>query len=199
MPDLPRWSCYSGTEPLVVRPTTNFILVGERTNITGSKRFARLIKEGNFEAAVKVAREQVQNGANILDVNMDADLIDGKEAMARFLNLLANEPVLAKVPIMVDSSKWEIIEEGLRHLQGKGIVNSISLKEGEDVFRERAATVWSRSPLKPPKPSGRPALGWQLTCVRQMPDRVSTCGRIRSTPTAQLRPTLRASKCDTEM
>src|SRR5207237_5452298 len=119
VPDLPPYSYYCGDEVLVVRPETNFIMVGERCNITGSLKFKRLIKEGNFDAAIDIAREQVSNGANILDVNMDADLIDGKEAMARFLNLLANEPELTKVPIMVDSSKWEIIEEGLKHLQGK--------------------------------------------------------------------------------
>ena len=107
-------------------------MVGERCNITGSLKFKRLIKEGDFDAAIAVARQQVEGGANILDVNMDADLIDGKEAMTRFLHLLANEPDLSRVPIMVDSSKWEIIEAGLKCLQGKGIVNSISLKEGED-------------------------------------------------------------------
>jgi len=132
---------YCGDEVLTIRPETNFVMVGERCNITGSLRFKRLIKDGNFDAAIAVAREQVQNGANILDVNMDADLIDGKEAMTRFLHLLANEPDLAKVPIMVDSSKWEIIEAGLKCLQGKGIVNSISLKEGEDKFLEQARLV----------------------------------------------------------
>jgi 5-methyltetrahydrofolate--homocysteine methyltransferase len=141
VPDLPHYAHYSGNEVLTVRPETNFVMVGERCNITGSLKFKRLIKDGNFEAAIAVAKEQVQNGANILDVNMDADLIDGKEAMARFLNLLAAEPDLAKVPIMIDSSKWEIIEEGLKHLQGKGIVNSISLKEGEAKFLEQARLV----------------------------------------------------------
>jgi 5-methyltetrahydrofolate--homocysteine methyltransferase len=140
VPDLPDWSYYSGDEVLVVRPETNFVMVGERCNITGSLKFKRLIKEGNFEAAVKVAREQVQNGANILDVNMDADLIDGEEAMTRFLRLLANEPDL-HVPIMIDSSKWSVIEAGLKCLQGKGIVNSISLKEGEAKFLETARLV----------------------------------------------------------
>jgi 5-methyltetrahydrofolate--homocysteine methyltransferase len=141
VPDLPHYSTYCGDEALVVRPETNFVMIGERCNITGSLRFKRLIKEGNYEAAIAVAREQAQNGANILDINMDADLIDGKEAMARFLNLIAAEPDLARVPIMVDSSKWEIIEEGLKHLQGKGIVNSISLKEGEEKFLEQARLV----------------------------------------------------------
>ncbi len=141
VPRLPHYSYFCGDEVLVVRPETNFVMVGERCNITGSLRFKRLIKEGNFDAAIAVARDQVQNGANILDVNMDADLIDGKEAMTRFLMLLANEPDLAKVPIMVDSSKWEVLEAGLKCLQGKGIVNSISLKEGEDKFLEQARLV----------------------------------------------------------
>ncbi|MCS7044960.1 MAG: methionine synthase, partial [Gemmataceae bacterium] len=140
-PELPAWSYFCGDEVLVVRPETNFVMIGERCNITGSAKFKRLIKEGNFEAAIAIAREQVQNGANILDVNMDADLIDGKEAMTRFLRLLANEPELAKVPIMIDSSKWEIIEAGLQCLQGKGIVNSISLKEGVDKFLEQARLI----------------------------------------------------------
>src|SRR4029077_9947025 len=109
VPDLPPYSYYCGNEVLTVRPETNFVMIGERCNITGSLKFKRLIKEGNYDAAIAVAREQVQNGANILDVNMDADLIDGKEAMTRFLYLLANEDDIAKVPIMVDSSKWEII------------------------------------------------------------------------------------------
>jgi 5-methyltetrahydrofolate--homocysteine methyltransferase len=141
VPDLPAWSYYSGDEVLVVRPETNFVMIGERCNITGSAKFKRLIKDNNFDAAIAVAREQVQNGANILDVNMDADLIDGKEAMTRFLHLLANEPDLAKLPIMIDSSKWEIIEAGLKCLQGKGIVNSISLKEGVDKFLEQARLI----------------------------------------------------------
>ncbi len=141
IPNLPGWSYFSGNEVLVVRPETNFVMVGERCNITGSLKFKRLIKEGQFDAAIKIARDQVEGGANILDVNMDADLIDGKEAMTRFLHLLATEPNLAKVPIMVDSSKWEILEAGLKCLQGKGIVNSISLKEGEEKFLEQARLV----------------------------------------------------------
>ncbi|HEV3118323.1 MAG TPA: homocysteine S-methyltransferase family protein, partial [Gemmataceae bacterium] len=121
VPDLPPWSYFSGTEVLVVRPETNFVMIGERCNITGSLKFKRLIKEGDFEAAIAVAREQVQSGANILDVNMDADLIDGAEAMTRFLRLLAEEadPELARVPLMIDSSKWEVIEAGLKCVQGK--------------------------------------------------------------------------------
>jgi 5-methyltetrahydrofolate--homocysteine methyltransferase len=141
VPDLPRYSYYCGDEVLVVRPETNFVMIGERCNITGSLRFKRLIKEGNYDAAIAVARDQVENGANVIDVNMDADLIDGKEAMARFLNLIAAEPTLAKIPVMVDSSKWEIIEEGLKHLQGRGIVNSISLKEGEEKFLQQAKLI----------------------------------------------------------
>ena len=141
LPDVPDWSFFSGTEPLVIRPDSNFIMVGERTNITGSRRFARLIKESNYEEAVKVAREQVEGGANILDINMDADLIDGKEAMTKFLNLLAGEADIAKVPFMIDSSKWEIIEAGLKCIQGKGIVNSISLKEGVEKFLDQARLV----------------------------------------------------------
>jgi 5-methyltetrahydrofolate--homocysteine methyltransferase len=141
IPNLPGWSYFSGTETLVVRPETNFVMVGERCNITGSLKFKRLIKEGDFDAAIAVARQQIEGGANMLDVNMDADLIDGKEAMTRFLHMLANEPDLSRVPIMVDSSKWEIIEAGLKCLQGKGIVNSISLKEGEEKFLELARLV----------------------------------------------------------
>ena len=141
LPDLPDWACYSGMEPLVVRPETNFVMIGERTNITGSKRFARLIKEGNFDAALAVAREQVENGANVIDVNMDADLIDSEEAMTRFLNLVSADRSIAKVPIMIDSSKWSVIEAGLKCIQGKGIVNSISLKEGEEKFLAQARLV----------------------------------------------------------
>src|SRR5262249_26212774 len=141
VPDLPAWSYYCGDEVLVVRPETNFVMVGERCNITGSLRFKRLIKEGNYPAAVAVAREQVQNGANILDVNMDADLIEGEEAMTHFLRLLANEPDLSRVPVMIDSSKWSVIEAGLKCVQGKPIVNSISLKDGEEEFLRRARLV----------------------------------------------------------
>jgi 5-methyltetrahydrofolate--homocysteine methyltransferase len=138
VPDLPAWSHFSGTDELTVRPESNFIMIGERTNITGSKKFARLIKDGNFQAALTVARDQVEQGANIIDVNMDADLLDGVETMTRFLNLIATEPDIAKVPIMVDSSKWEILEAGLKCVQGKPIVNSISLKEGEEKFLHQA-------------------------------------------------------------
>jgi 5-methyltetrahydrofolate--homocysteine methyltransferase len=141
VPELPRRSTYSGMEPLVIRPETNFVMIGERTNITGSKRFARLIKSGDYESALVVAREQVENGANIIDVNMDEGLIDGEKAMTRFLNLVSADPSIAKVPVMIDSSKWSVIEAGLKCVQGKSIVNSISLKEGEEKFLEQARLV----------------------------------------------------------
>ncbi len=131
----------SGLEPLVISPDTNFVNIGERTNVTGSKRFLRLIKEERFEDALSVALDQVRGGAQILDVNMDEAMIDGKEAMVTFLNLIASEPDISRIPIMIDSSKWEIIEAGLKCLQGKGIVNSISLKEGEHKFLEQAQKV----------------------------------------------------------
>ncbi len=128
----------AGLEPLVVRPETNFLNVGERTNVTGSKKFARLIRENNYEEALSVARQQVESGAQILDVNMDDALLDGEKAMQTFLNLLQAEPDIAKIPIMIDSSKFSIIEAGLQCVQGKCIVNSISLKEGEEKFIEQA-------------------------------------------------------------
>ncbi|HVG11496.1 MAG TPA: methionine synthase [Flavisolibacter sp.] len=130
----------SGLEPLVVRPESNFVNVGERTNVTGSKKFARLIRENKYEEALSVARQQVENGAQILDVNMDDALLDGVKAMTDFLNLLQAEPDIARIPIMIDSSKFEIIEAGLKCVQGKCIVNSISLKEGEEKFIEQAVT-----------------------------------------------------------
>ncbi|MCY7423113.1 MAG: methionine synthase [Chitinophagaceae bacterium] len=128
----------SGLEPLVVRPETNFINVGERTNVTGSKKFARLIRDNQYEAALSVARQQVESGAQVLDVNMDDALLDGVEAMTTFLNLLQAEPDIARIPIMIDSSKFSIIEAGLKCVQGKCIVNSISMKEGEEKFIEQA-------------------------------------------------------------
>ena len=128
----------AGLEPLVIRPETNFVNVGERTNVTGSKKFARLIKEEKYEEALSVARQQVENGAQILDVNMDDALLDGEAEMVKFLNLLQSEPDIAKIPIMIDSSKFSIIEAGLKCVQGKCIVNSISLKEGEEKFIEQA-------------------------------------------------------------
>ncbi len=128
----------SGLEPLVIRPETNFVNVGERTNVTGSKKFARLIKENKYEEALSVARQQVENGAQVLDVNMDDALLDGVLAMTTFLNLVQSEPDIAKIPIMIDSSKFEIIEAGLKCVQGKCIVNSISMKEGVEKFIEQA-------------------------------------------------------------
>jgi len=128
----------AGLEPLVVRPETNFVNIGERTNVTGSKKFARLIRENLYEEALSVARQQVESGAQVLDVNMDDALLDGKLAMVTFLNLLQSEPDIARIPIMIDSSKFEIIEAGLKCVQGKCIVNSISLKEGEAKFLEQA-------------------------------------------------------------
>ena len=128
----------AGLEPLVVRPETNFVNVGERTNVTGSKKFARLIREDKYEEALSVARQQVENGAQILDVNMDDALLDGEKAMTTFLNLLQAEPDIAKIPIMIDSSKFNIIEAGLKCVQGKCIVNSISMKEGEEKFIDQA-------------------------------------------------------------
>jgi 5-methyltetrahydrofolate--homocysteine methyltransferase len=128
----------AGLEPLVVRPETNFVNVGERTNVTGSKKFARLIRENKYEEALSVARQQVESGAQVLDVNMDDALLDGVKAMTTFLNLLQSEPDIARIPIMIDSSKFEIIEAGLKCVQGKCIVNSISMKEGEEKFIEQA-------------------------------------------------------------
>ncbi len=128
----------SGLEPLIVRPETNFINVGERTNVTGSKKFARLIKDGLYEEALSIARQQVEGGAQIIDVNMDDAMLDGIEAMTTFLNLLQAEPDIAKIPVMIDSSKFEIIEAGLKCVQGKCVVNSISMKEGEEKFIEQA-------------------------------------------------------------
>jgi len=131
-------SLYSGLEKVELTEMTNFVNVGERTNVTGSKRFARLIKEDKMEEALSVALQQVENGAQIIDINMDEGLLDSKNAMIEFVNLIASEPDISKVPIMVDSSKWEVIEAGLQCIQGKGIVNSISLKEGEESFIEQA-------------------------------------------------------------
>jgi 5-methyltetrahydrofolate--homocysteine methyltransferase len=131
----------SGLEPLIVTAESNFVNIGERTNVTGSRAFLRMIKEGDFEAALAVARDQVEGGAQIIDINMDEGMIDGKEAMVKFLNLIASEPEIARVPIMIDSSKWEIIEAGLKCIQGKGVVNSISLKEGTENFIAQAKKI----------------------------------------------------------
>ncbi len=130
----------SGSQPFTQQAGV-YIMIGERTNVAGSPKFAKLVKEGKYEEAVSVARQQVDNGANVIDICMDEGMIDGVQAMTRFLSLLGSEPEVAKVPFMVDSSKWEVIEAGLKQLQGKGIVNSISLKEGEEKFRERARTI----------------------------------------------------------
>ncbi len=131
----------SGSLPYNLTKASNFLMIGERTNVAGSPKFAKLIKDDHLEEAVAIARQQVENGANVIDVCMDEGLIDGVAMMSKFLTLLQTEPEVAKVPIMVDSSKWEVIEAGLKCLQGKGIVNSISLKEGEEAFKERAATI----------------------------------------------------------
>jgi len=131
----------SGLEPFTITPESLYVNVGERTNVTGSARFARLIKEGDYDAALAVARQQVESGAPIIDINMDEGMLDSKEAMVTFLNLIASEPDISRVPIMIDSSKWEVIEAGLKCIQGKGIVNSISMKEGEEKFIEQAKLV----------------------------------------------------------
>ncbi|WP_322550818.1 vitamin B12 dependent-methionine synthase activation domain-containing protein [Flavobacterium psychraquaticum] len=131
----------SGLEPLIINPESNFINVGERTNVTGSRKFLRLIKDEKYSEALAVAREQVEGGAQIIDINMDEGMLDGVYAMTKFLNLIASEPDIARVPVMIDSSKWEIIEAGLKVIQGKGIVNSISLKEGETTFKHHAKLI----------------------------------------------------------
>ena len=138
---LERFTQLSGLETLTIRPDSNFIMIGERTNVTGSKRFARLITSANYGEAAAVALDQVRGGANILDVNMDEGMLDSEQAMTRFLNVIATEPEIARLPFMVDSSKWSVLEAGLKCLQGKGIVNSISLKEGEADFLSKARTI----------------------------------------------------------
>ncbi|PWN06799.1 methionine synthase [Rhodohalobacter mucosus] len=140
-PDVNPYLRLSGLEPLVVRPDTNFVNVGERTNVTGSAKFKRLIKEENYEEALSVARDQVEGGAQIIDVNMDEGLLDSEEVMKDFINLMAAEPDIARIPFMVDSSKWDVLLAGLKTTQGKSVVNSISLKEGEEVFREQARKI----------------------------------------------------------
>lgn len=139
-PDVPPMKL-SGLEPVSIGPGSLFVNIGERTNVTGSKAFARMILAGQFEQALAVARQQVENGAQVIDINMDEAMLDSKAAMVRFLNLIASEPDIARVPIMIDSSKWDVIEAGLRCIQGKGIVNSISMKEGEAEFRRQATLV----------------------------------------------------------
>jgi 5-methyltetrahydrofolate--homocysteine methyltransferase len=141
VPKRPARTRFSGLEPFEIGPDTNFVLVGERTNVTGSARFRRLIESGDYTGAVAVALDQVRGGANLIDVNMDADLLDSEEAMTRFLNLVATEPEIARVPIMVDSSKWTVLEAGLKCVQGKGVCNSMSLKGGEEAFLDQARKV----------------------------------------------------------
>ena len=139
--DCKKYLKLSGLEPLIITPETNFVNVGERTNVTGSRKFLRLIKEEKYEEALDIARNQVEGGAQIIDVNMDEGMLDGVYAMTKFLNLIAAEPDIARVPVMIDSSKWEIIEAGLKVVQGKGVVNSISLKEGEETFIHHAKLI----------------------------------------------------------
>jgi 5-methyltetrahydrofolate--homocysteine methyltransferase len=139
--DCKKYLKLSGLEPLIITPETNFVNVGERTNVTGSRKFLRLIKEEKYEEALDIARNQVEGGAQIIDVNMDEGMLDGVYAMTKFLNLIAAEPDISRVPVMIDSSKWEIIEAGLKVIQGKGVVNSISLKEGEEKFIEYAKKI----------------------------------------------------------
>ncbi|MBT3234590.1 MAG: methionine synthase [Bdellovibrionales bacterium] len=142
IPTPPLATRLSGLEPLNIYPgQRNFLMVGERTNVTGSPKFSRLIQEGNFDGALALARQQVESGANILDINFDHALLDGVQNMQRFLRLIASEPTIARVPIMIDSSKWEVLAEGLKCLQGKGVVNSISLKDGEELFLQRAQVI----------------------------------------------------------
>jgi 5-methyltetrahydrofolate--homocysteine methyltransferase len=135
------YSRFSGLEKLTIRPDSTFIMIGERTNVTGSARFAELVRKGDYATALEVALDQVRGGANVLDVNMDEGMLDSEAAMTKFLNLVASEPEIARVPVMIDSSKWTVLEAGLKCLQGKGIVNSISLKEGEEDFLKKARTI----------------------------------------------------------
>src|SRR6202166_1870384 len=131
----------SGLEPLNITPEFGFAVIGERTNITASPKFSKLILAGDFEEALAVARQQVQGGANMLDVNMDEGMIDSEAAMTRFLNLVGSEPEIVRIPIVIDSSKWSVIEAGLKCVQGKAVVNSISLKNGEEEFLRQARLV----------------------------------------------------------
>ena len=131
----------SGLEPLNFRDNLLFVNIGERTNVYGSRKFNRLIREEKYEEALTIARQQIENGAQIIDINMDEGLLDSEMVMEKFLRLIAGEPDISRVPIMIDSSKWSILETGLKNIQGKGIVNSISLKDGEDAFLERAKLI----------------------------------------------------------
>ena len=141
IPKLDSLTKLSGLEPITIRPDSNFVNVGERTNVTGSARFQRFIKEDNYEEALAVAKQQIENGAQIIDVNMDEGLLDSETAMETFLRMIASEPDIAKVPVMIDSSKWSVLEKGLKNLQGKGIVNSISMKEGVEEFKRQANVI----------------------------------------------------------
>ena len=141
IPKLDSLTKLSGLEPVTIRPDSNFVNVGERTNVTGSARFRSLIKEDNYEEAVSVARQQIENGAQVIDVNMDEGLLDSEKAMETFLRMIASEPDIAKVPVMIDSSKWSVLQKGLKNLQGKGIVNSISMKEGVEEFKRQANVI----------------------------------------------------------
>ena len=141
IPNIPNYTNLSGLEPLTIRPESNFVNIGERTNVTGSSIFRKLIKNENYEKALSVARDQVENGAQIIDINMDEGLLDSEYAMETFLRLIASEPDISRVPIMIDSSKWSVLEIGLKNIQGKGIVNSISLKEGEEEFIKQASII----------------------------------------------------------
>src|SRR5690606_17633390 len=141
LPSLPRHTRLAGLEPFVITPDTNFVNVGERTNVTGSAKFKKLVLEGRYDEALAVARQQVESGAQVLDVNMDEGLLDAEAAMTRFLDLMAAEPDIARVPVMIDSSKWSVILAGLKCVQGKAIVNSISLKDGEQAFLGQADTL----------------------------------------------------------
>jgi 5-methyltetrahydrofolate--homocysteine methyltransferase len=141
VPAPPARTRFSGLEPFEIGPDTGFVMIGERTNVTGSKRFRRLVESGDFQGAINVALEQVRGGANLLDVNMDADLLEGEQAMTTFLNLLATEPEVARIPVMIDSSRWSVLKAGLKCVQGKAVVNSISLKEGEGPFLDQARHI----------------------------------------------------------
>ena len=147
MPKIEHRTRLSGLEPLNIGDDSLFVNIGERTNVTGSPGFAKLIMAGDFAAALSVARQQVENGAQVIDVNMDEAMLDSKAAMVRFLNLIASEPDISRVPVMIDSSKWEVIEAGLKCVQGKCVVNSISMKEGKDEFvRAREARASATAP-----------------------------------------------------
>ena len=141
VPKAPKSLFLSGLEPLEINSSSLFVNIGERTNVTGSAVFRKLIEAEDYESAIQVARQQVENGAQIIDINMDEGMLDSESVMVKFLNLIAGEPDIARVPIMIDSSKWSIIEAGLKCIQGKGVVNSISMKEGEKQFIEQAKLV----------------------------------------------------------